>query len=343
MACIAPVPRSPTTMFDEAADWPSESDNFSAPLGRRLVRSRTAMLRQGESIERITRSRTAMLGGRSESIASLAAVDHGYTDADQPIRSRTAMFSYRDDLNCRASTSSERRGLLCETLVCDGTVYTLESFQDWLQKTPAVKIAHIKGFGKGMGDFYLQDAIAELRDFDMIAFDGDAYADTSFTALVPMFLRLSPQKRAVAFKFERSIQKLKDAWSSQEAVLEKLAIVSVDSEKVKLQFQDEVSRLPQSLPTWAVDFFVLGRAAIKATGATHVVCLGGGGISGWEAQASLEGDKVVTWIIFAQSRGRKEEHPTLMDWADQKATSSSSVRLVRGKDPDEADAFAGTF
>lgn len=341
MACIAPVPRSPTAMFDEAADWPS--DDFSAPLGRRLVRSRTAMLRQGESIERITRSRTAMLGGRSESIASLAAVDHGYTDADQPIRSRTAMFSYRDDLNCRASTSSERRGLLCETLVCDGTVYTLESFQDWLQKTPAVKIAHIKGFGKGMGDFYLQDAIAELRDFDMIAFDGDAYADTSFTALVPMFLRLSPQKRAVAFKFERSIQKLKDAWSSQEAVLEKLAIVSVDSEKVKLQFQDEVSRLPQSLPTWAVDFFVLGRAAIKATGATHVVCLGGGGISGWEAQASLEGDKVVTWIIFAQSRGRKEEHPTLMDWADQKATSSSSVRLVRGKDPDEADAFAGTF
>jgi len=217
---------------------------------------------------------------------------------------------------------------------------TLESFGEWRRNNLDVKIAHIKGFGDGMGKYYLEDALAQLKDFDAIAFDGDSYSDTGFTALVPLFLRLDPRKRAFAFKFNTSIKKFKANWNIQNA-WDQITIVSVEKKKAMPDFAGEISRLPSSLPKSAVDFYVLGRAAIKATGATHVVCLGGGGITGWEAEATLGSD--VTWVIFALSRGRKEEFPTIMDWAVKKAPNCPSIKLLRGKDASDVDAFVGKF
>jgi len=91
----------------------------------------------------------------------------------------------------------------------------------------------------------------------------------------------------------------------------------------------------QGLPDWAQEYFLMGRLACKATGSKQVFSLGGGGIAAHEAEASTSSGAV--WTIYALSRGRKEAHPTLADWAAE--NPSSGVKLRRNLDPDEATAF----
>ena len=96
-----------------------------------------------------------------------------------------------------------------------------------------------------------------------------------------------------------------------------IKVVAVDEKAESQHLAAEVARLPESLPDWAKGFFVLGRAAILATGSKNVVCMGGGGITGWEAEVSMEqgNHQGIFWMVFAISRGKPEEFPSVVDWA----------------------------
>merc|ERR1712190_318993 len=77
----------------------------------------------------------------------------------------------------------------------------------------------------------------------------------------------------------------------------------------------EMHEMCGDMPSWAQEYYALGRCAIKATGSKQVVALGGGGIAGNEAQAHFpEGGE---WTIYALSRGKKEEYPALCDFAHE--------------------------
>ena len=90
------------------------------------------------------------------------------------------------------------------------------------------------------------------------------------------------------------------------------------------------------MPQWALQYYALGRVAIKATGSMFVLCLGGGGIAQNEAEANiLDGG---SWVVFALSRGRKESYPSVLDWAQK--NKGPNVQFVCGKDPNERDGFA---
>ena len=78
-------------------------------------------------------------------------------------------------------------------------------------------------------------------------------------------------------------------------------LVAVDKNKDKDRFglKDENINV-KALPSNAQDVYFLGRIAIKATGSKKVVSVGGGGISGKEAEAAFKDD--VSWILLAVSR-----------------------------------------
>ena len=118
-------------------------------------------------------------------------------------------------------------------------------------------------------------------------------------------------------------------------VLHRMIIVGVDIEEAMETITGERSRL-SDMPQWALEYYALGRVAIKATGSMFVLCLGGGDIAQKEAEANiLDGG---SWVVFALSRGKKETIPSVMDWAQK--NRSPNVRLVCGKDPNERDGFA---
>lgn len=215
-------------------------------------------------------------------------------------------------------------------------VIPLAQFIEWRNFNQG-SIAHIKGFGNGMSNCYNEDAIQQLQEYAIIAWDGDPPTGDGFTALVPKFLMLARDKKALAFKIEDGVQKLRDKWSPYlgNCGTASLTIVSVslrDFWRVKHE-----QHLVASLPTDAQNFYFLGRLAIGATQARQVISLGGGGIAGLEAEASLREN--VRWTVYALSRGRKEEHPSLMDWAGR--TKSPLLTFVcDGRDPTYANAFA---
>ena len=60
---------------------------------------------------------------------------------------------------------------------------------------------------------------------------------------------------------------------------------------------------------------MLGRTALKITQSRRVVAMGGGGIAASEASAGF-GDGV-QWTVYALSRGKKEEFPSLCDFAQK--------------------------
>lgn len=225
-------------------------------------------------------------------------------------------------------------------------VQTMEQFKQSRNENQLGRVVHVKGFGGGLGDHYWSDALGELDGFDTIAWDGDGYGASSFTELVVRFLRQDGGRRAVAFKLgtpEQALQKVSEKWAHVD-VWSRITVVAVDKEAESKQLAAEVDKLPEGLPGWAKDFFVLGRAAILATGSKKVVCLGGGGITGREAEASMSMQQGVSWTVFAASRGKQEEHPSVVDWAvENEQTFKDHVKLVKGKDPNEEQSMAGHF
>jgi len=174
--------------------------------------------------------------------------------------------------------------------------------------------------------------------------DGDGYEVDGFTELVVRFLRGRPARRAVAFKLgdpEWVLAKMSKTWDVVD-LWPQIAMVAVDADAARSKLAGEVEMLPLAFPDWARDFFVLGRVAILATCSERVVCLGGGGITGWEAEESL--GQGLNWTIYAACRGTQEDHPSVVDWAVKNESSFREiVTLVRGKDPDETLSMAGHF
>ena len=220
---------------------------------------------------------------------------------------------------------------------------TLESFHGWLPENPGA-IAHIKGFGGGIPDNrWKKEALQRLQSFNIftLVWDGDSPKESSFTALVTEFLRANPSGKAVAFKKNTGVEKFCTMWAKEaDEFPGRILVVAIDVEKdaQTLGISEEVSRV-QELPMWAQEFFLLGRVAIKATGSKMVICVGGGGITGQEADASFEDGAGIQWTVFAVSRGKKEQYPSMLDWA---ATASSPhVEFVHGLDEQEADGYSG--
>merc|ERR1712083_1055279 len=93
----------------------------------------------------------------------------------------------------------------------------------------------------------------------------------------------------------------------------------------------------------ARDAFVLGRYAMRVSGSTQVIALGGGGITESEARCSTvdrkeSSDPEVHWQVYAMARAEKPRHPTLCDFAAQQA-ENKFITLTTGKDPQEAEAY----
>merc|ERR1711920_521669 len=109
--------------------------------------------------------------------------------------------------------------------------------------------------------------------------------------------------------------------------------VDVDADSKTFGIMEELSEV-DDFPEWAQKGYQRGRIAIKATQSKLVVCCGGDGVLGAEAEASF--DDGVKWVIFACSRGQKEHHYSLLDWAAEHLDSDSAddnVEFVRGIDP----------
>jgi hypothetical protein len=103
----------------------------------------------------------------------------------------------------------------------------------------------------------------------------------------------------------------------------------------------------EGLEGWQADYVALGRVAIRATGCREVVSMGGGQIAAQEARAGIADG--ISWIVYAASRGQKEEQPTLCDFvlSQQQPQEGGGegdhqqglFTLVRGRDPNEDDVF----
>jgi len=152
--------------------------------------------------------------------------------------------------------------------------------------TPAV---HIKGFGSRL-DFDKQEvreAAAELKAWVQaaspasIVFDGDPYASDSFTALVAELG--FPPRELVAFKYDlqENIEQVKSSWGSGR----------VGSMRVILVPETSGEDTPAE---WAK----LGKIALEATGAAHVLCLGGGET----VELEVEMNPSVTFDVWPVSR-----------------------------------------
>ena len=215
----------------------------------------------------------------------------------------------------------------------DSMVATLSDFQLWFANA-GLTVAHIKGFGKGIGSYYDEEAIKELGSYDAIAFDGDPYEEDGFTALIPKFLALAGRRIVIAFKTWEDIVEMQSSYTNLK-VLHRMIIVRVNIEKAMETITGENSSLGD-MPQWAQQYYALGRVAIKATGSMFVLCLGGGSIAQNEAEANIKAGG--SWVVFALSRGEKERFPSVMDWAQK--NHGHNVQFVRGKDPHEQDGFA---
>lgn len=218
-------------------------------------------------------------------------------------------------------------------------VVDLGGFHAW-RSTNTGKIVHVKGFGSGMSDCFNDDALSLLESCSIIVWDGDPPNDTGFTALVTIFLRERSERKAVAFRKIGTVDEFQTDWQEQAADFrDRLLVVTLDPAVDIPRFpclSAEFGRLG-AFPKWAQECYVLGRMALKATASKQVIALGGGGVVGQEAEASFSDG--VQWAVYALSRGQKEQHPTIMDWAFK--TRSSNLLFLCGKDPKYADAFAG--
>ena len=198
---------------------------------------------------------------------------------------------------------------------------------------------HLKGFGDGMSPVYFHDALALIIPHNAVVWDGDPLKAGGFTALVELYLAANPAGIGVVFKPRDAVDSVLGSWGGvMQRYPGRITVVPVDipTDTDALGLHNEVIKSCAALPGWARDYYALGRAAIKVSGATVVVSLGGGGIAAREVQVGIE-EGTVSWTVFAASRGQKESHTTLCDVA---AANPGAVTLVRGKDPTEALAFS---
>lgn len=233
-------------------------------------------------------------------------------------------------------------------------VLTLDEFQG-LEGLSSV--IHLKGFNQDVCDSYHNDILQRLAGCSLLVWDGLWYNETGFTALIPQFLRQTPGKQVCAFKNMAGVNSFMSSWSAVAHEFPgRVSVVALNLREVPDSFAGFVSApkfgadspplgaleasLLENLPQDARDQMRLARIALKATGSKRVLALGGPGVHGREAEASFSDG--VHWTVFACSRGQKEGTPSLLDWAATMARQRPvEVELVTGRDPMEADGFAG--
>mmetsp|Transcript_53697 Transcript_53697/g.100628 ORF Transcript_53697/g.100628 Transcript_53697/m.100628 type:complete len:251 (+) Transcript_53697:59-811(+) len=212
----------------------------------------------------------------------------------------------------------------------------LDDFSDWLAhaKLHASQIVHLKGFGGDVPRFFDKEAVAlAAGKFSLLVWDGDELGENSFTRLVPQFLKSGEDRRVVAFRISDSTDSFKKSWKEVAAAFPgRMAVVPVDLAGLA----DRLRRYEamKDMPPARQKFVMLGRVAIEATGAKQIIALGGGGVSQKEAELSI--GEEIRWTVFALSRGKPEQVPTLMDWA---VAHPDLADLVGGQDPSEKLGF----
>merc|ERR1712232_1206510 len=181
-----------------------------------------------------------------------------------------------------------------------------------------------------MGANWKDKAMAQIgASCNAIAWDGDNPKPDGFTALVESFLQNSPDHLAIAFKDSEKLETFKEKWKQQlKKYRSQIIIVPVDKVTHKARFGlDTEEKHVSMLSDEPRKFYFLGRIALKATQSKKVICVGGGGIGSKEAEASFADG--VNWTVLAVSRGRREEHPTIFDWALAQR-DNDKVTLIKG-------------
>jgi len=226
-------------------------------------------------------------------------------------------------------------------------VLTIRGMLDSKLLPEADSIVHVKGFGNGLSEAADDKVLTELVrcNCKVLVWDGDLLENTGFTKMVPRFLdgrNTNPKPWALAFVLDYEVDDFRESWAEViEQYPGRIVVVAVDMktptwhDAANQGITDELKDT-QGLPDWAHEYFLVGRLACKTTGSKQVFSLGGGGIAAHEAKAGAK-DGVV-WTIYALSRGREEQYPTLADWAAE--NPSSCVYLRRNLDPNEAQAFS---
>ena len=172
----------------------------------------------------------------------------------------------------------------------------------------------------------------EIWKATILAWDGEPPDQSGFAALVPLFLREQPQRKAVAFTRREDVEDFQAKWRDVSAEFkDRIVVVAVDVEA----HQSEPG-MASALPVVDQSRFILRRVALRSTGSKRVIALGGCGIAAAEAAASVAD---VKWTVYSLGRGSKESVPSLMDWAHRSA--SPNVQFIYWKDPEHHLGFAG--
>ncbi len=184
-------------------------------------------------------------------------------------------------------------------------------------------IVHIKGYGSGMllegapeppAGSYSFDLPAERAEVERaaadaiaavtrelgartIAWDGDLYGADSFTALVPRLAQLDPSLTLCAFLHEFKRDKFRASWAAAPMALDVAAYVLPDPAD----------------PEGDAKYVQLGVDALRATGASGAVCLGGGGVVALEVAEERKLTPPVEFTFFPARRWRERMGSAYMD------------------------------
>jgi hypothetical protein len=131
-------------------------------------------------------------------------------------------------------------------------------------------VVHLKGFTRHLSvqDPVTKSAIdalvSRLRTIGAktIVWDGDSYSPDSFTALMPLLAAAIPALRFVAFLLADCQQSFQESW--RKAQLRILGVLVPKSE------------LDDAPGATLSKYCALGVLALRLTGGSHVICLGGG-------------------------------------------------------------------
>ena len=142
---------------------------------------------------------------------------------------------------------------------------------------------HVKGFAKRLvpNDPAFQAALAlpELQTCDTLAWDGDAFAEDSFTALIADLARRRPSMQLVAFFSPKSPAEQEHLPGHEE----------FDQTWGAAGLLHRIEKRPVEVPVGTDNAWEeLGVAALRSTGAKTVVCLGGGDCV---LRLSVDGDR----------------------------------------------------
>ncbi|CAK0847467.1 unnamed protein product [Prorocentrum cordatum] len=210
--------------------------------------------------------------------------------------------------------------------------HTVSGFEAWFNEHGEGRTAaHILGFNKKMPSDLNEAALESIKDFSVITWGGDAYAEDSFTALVPLFLGKGSDKLAIGFRKKGAVEGFRASWRTVASQFPgRIHVVECDVEqpaedlfrRLGVRLQDERSSYAEQLPDVRQPYFWFGRLAVALLHSRRIVGVGGGGVAKLECEAALDADPTVQVTVHAQVRrsgksGRQPgaAHRELVDFA----------------------------